>query len=107
MLQGMCYMGESEERVIDISDFTGDIKAGDTVEILMTRTMGNKAIVLGYMIPFVLLISVLLIMNLLGAREWISGLVSLTALVPYFIILYLLRDKLRKTFTLTARKNVL
>ena len=38
--------------------------------------MGNKAIVLGYMIPFVLLISVLLIMNLLGAREWISGLVS-------------------------------
>ena len=39
--QGMCYMGESEERVIDISDFTGDIKAGDTVDIINDTDYGE------------------------------------------------------------------
>jgi sigma-E factor negative regulatory protein RseC len=103
--RGMCFVGDGTERIIDISEFTPGLKIGDHVGIIITRSMGNKAILLGYLVPFLLLISTLIVLNLLGAKEWLSGLLSLASLVPYFILLYLLRNRLRKTFTLSARKN--
>jgi sigma-E factor negative regulatory protein RseC len=101
----MCYFGEGTERIIEISDFPTDTKIGDSVEILISRSMGNKAIVLGYLIPFLLLIGTLIVLTQFGVRDWISGLLSMAALLPYFLILYMLRDSLRKTFMLSARKN--
>lgn len=101
----ICFMGESTEREIEISNFTPGLKIGDQVEVILSRSMGNKAVVLGYLMPFIILILSLIIMKLLGAGDLLSGLISLGSLAPYFIILYLLRNRLRKVFTLSARKT--
>ena len=55
--------------------------------------MGNKAILLGYFVPFILLISTLLILSAFGLPDWIAGLVSILILIPYFIIIYLYSGK--------------
>jgi positive regulator of sigma E activity len=101
---GICNLSDVSERVIDTSDNTFNLKTGDIVGITITRNMGNKAVLLGYLLPFLLLITVLIAFNALGVKEWISGFVSLATLVPYYMILYLLRDRLRKSFTFTVRK---
>jgi len=103
--RGMCYLGDGTERIVEIGDFAADLKIGDTVGITISRSMGNKAIFLGYLIPFLLLLGTLIAVDQLGAEEWLTGLLSLGILVPYFIILYFLRNRLRKTFVLSARKN--
>jgi len=103
--KGLCYIGEGTERIVEIGDFSPDLKTGDTVGISITRGMGNKAVVLGYMVPFIILLSTLIISNYSGAREWLSGLLALISLVPYYILLYLFRNRLRKTFRLSARKK--
>ena len=66
--------------------------------------MGNKAVVFGYLLPFVLLVTTLLLLTSLSLAEWISGLISLAALIPYYLILYLRREKLSRTFIFTIRK---
>jgi sigma-E factor negative regulatory protein RseC len=101
----MCYLGDGTERIVEIGDFGPDLKIGDTVGITISRSMGNKAIFLGYLIPFLLLLGTLIAVDQLGAEEWLTGLLSLGILVPYFIILYFLRNRLRKTFVLSARKS--
>jgi sigma-E factor negative regulatory protein RseC len=50
---------------------------------------------------------VLILLNSLGMKEWLSGLISLAALIPYYFILYLYRDRLRKSFAFTVRKKEL
>jgi len=100
----MCYLGESTERIIDISDFTSDLKPGDSVGVTIKRSLGNKAVMLGYMVPFFLMITVLILLSLLGLEDWLAGLLSLVSLVPYFIFIFLIRNRLQKIFTFSARK---
>jgi sigma-E factor negative regulatory protein RseC len=103
--KGLCYIGEGTERIVEISDFSPGLKTGDTVGISISRSMGNKAVVLAYLVPFILLMTTLIVLNFSGVREWLSGLLALFGLVPYYILLYLFRNRLRKTFMLSARKN--
>jgi positive regulator of sigma E activity len=103
--QGICYMGDGAERIIEINNFTSDIKLGDTVGITISRGMGNKAIVLGYLVPFLILVGTLLMLSQVGLEEWLTGVLSISALIPYFFMLFLLRNRLRKTFRFSARKK--
>ena len=100
----LCYMGEGTERVFEIRDFDSGIQTGDQVAVQITRSMGNKAVVIGYLLPFILMISVMLILNAMGYSEGVTGLLSLSSLIPYYLVLYLIRNRLRKTFAVSVRK---
>lgn len=103
--QGLCNLAESTERIIEVNNSTQLFSIGEWVQVTMSRSMGNKAILLGYFIPFVLFISTLLILSAYGLPEWITGLVSLLILIPYFIILYIFRERLRRTFSFSIHKT--
>jgi positive regulator of sigma E activity len=103
--QGLCNLAESTEQIIEVNNSTQLFAVGEWVQVTMSRSMGNKAILLGYFIPFVLLISTLLILSAYGLPDWTAGLVSLLILIPYFIILYLFRERLRRTFSFSIHKT--
>lgn len=93
----------SREILVPISD-SNMISIGDTVRVIMKRSMGWKATIMGYVIPFLLVLTTLLILSSLNMHEVVVGLGSLVILVPYFIALYFNRDWLRKTFSFTIQK---
>jgi positive regulator of sigma E activity len=103
--QGLCNLAESTESIIEVYDSAQVYSVGEWVQVTMTRNMGNKAILLGYFIPFILLLSTLLVLSAIGLPEWMAGLVSILILVPYFIILSVFRDRLRKTFSFSIHKT--
>jgi hypothetical protein len=92
------------EKIIDVGGNTGEFHTGDSVGITITQSMGNKAIALGYFIPFLLVLLTLIVLTLLRLKEWLAGLLAISTLIPYYIILYLSRSILRKTFTFTLKK---
>ncbi len=102
----ICNLAEIGERIIEARDEKTDFRIGDHVEVTISRSMGNNAVLLGYLLPFLVLISVLILLNALGLQEWLSGLISLGMLVPYYFMLYVFREKLKKKFTFTIRKTV-
>ena len=71
------------------------------VNVSMSIGQGNKAAVLAYLIPIILLLAVLFISLGLGVDEGPAALISIVALIPYYIVLYLQRDKLKKRFEYT------
>ena len=94
-----CGMGEQAEKILTVprpkdQDFTLNQK----VNVKMAIGQGNKAAVLAYLIPIVLLLAVLFVCLGLGMNEGLAALISIVALVPYYIVLYLRRDKLKKKF---------
>lgn len=103
----LCDLSDISERIIESTDNIVNLKTGDVVGVAITRNMGNKAVFLGYLIPFILLLSVLITLNSLGFNELLSGLVSLFILIPYYLLIYLLRDRLKNSFHFTVRKKEL
>lgn len=103
-VKGLCFMGESAERMIHITDFDRQLKKGDAVSVVITKGKGNKAIILGYLLPFLLMLSVLITLSTMGYPEWFSGIMSLAILIPYFILLHLFKNRLNKVFYFSAYK---
>ena len=102
--KSFCSMAEIEDKLIETNDNSLTLAKGDPVKIIMKRSMGNKAVLLGYVIPFVLMITILLTLSSFSIKDWINGVISIGILVPYYFTLYLLRDRLKKSFTFTLSK---
>ena len=103
--RSMCSMTEMEDKLIEADDNSLNLHQGDTVNITMKRSMGNKAVLLGYMIPFLLLIIVLLVLSATHVKEGVIGLAAVAILLAYYTILHLFRDRLKKSFTFTLSKT--
>ncbi len=103
----LCDLSDISERIIESADDSLNLKTGDVVGVAITRSMGNRAVLLGYLVPFILLLSVLITLTSLGFNELLSGLVSIFILIPYYLLIYLLRDRLKNSFHFTVRKKEL
>lgn len=96
-----CNASEKKEKIIDVYDkhsISGH-KKGDNVVVTGSLDTGRKAVMIGFGIPFIVLVAVLAITYQLSHSEPLAALVSIAALVPYYFIVYLLRDKLRRDFS--------
>ncbi|MBN2173380.1 MAG: SoxR reducing system RseC family protein [Bacteroidales bacterium] len=102
--KGVCNVTDLQQEVIEVPR-NGNTKygIGDKVEVLMEKTQGSKAVLLGYFLPFLILLSSLIITTNLMVDEGLSGLISIGILVPYYLVLYLNRDKLKKKFIFKIR----
>lgn len=97
-----CGMGEQAEKILTVPRPKGkEFSLLQKVNVKMAVGQGNKAAVLAYLIPILLLLAVLFVCLGLGVNEGLAALISIVAIVPYYIVLYLRRDKLKKQFFYT------
>ena len=97
-----CSMSEQAEKILTVPRPEGqEFQLLQKVNVRMAVGQGNKAAILAYLIPIILLLAVLFVCLGLGLGEGLAALISIVALVPYYIVLYLRRDKLKKTFVYT------
>ena len=94
-----CGMGEQAEKILTVPRPEGqEFQLLQKVNVRMAVGQGNKAAILAYLIPIILLLAVLFVCLGLGLGEGLAALISIVALVPYYIVLYLKRDALKKKF---------
>ena len=97
-----CSMSEQAEKILTVPRPEGqEFQLLQKVNVRMAVGQGNKAAILAYLIPIILLLAVLFVCLGLGLGEGLAALISIVALVPYYIVLYLKRDALKKTFEYT------
>ena len=96
-VKGACNMAEMEEKLIDIPQENPEqYKIGQQVDVLMNLSSGTKAVMLGYVIPMVILVFTLILALILTGEEGSAGLIALASLIPYYLVLWLRRDQIRK-----------
>ena len=97
-----CGMGEQAEKILTVPRPKDKVfELNQKVNVRMAIGQGNKAAVLAYLIPIILLLAVLFVCLGLGLGEGLAALISIVALVPYYTVLYMKRDKLKKQFEYT------
>ena len=106
--KGVCGAAEEQVRIIDIpqtlSTATAGYQVGDTVKLVLSATMGMKAVILAYGLPLVILLAAILIFSALKIEQLYVGLFSLAAVAVYYIIFAIFRDKLDKEFVFSIEQ---
>lgn len=103
-VKGHCGSADSKEKIVDVIDETHSYKIGDAVMVIGQTSMGMQAVLIAFVIPFIILISALFIsISLTDGNEALSSIISLAMLIPYYIFIWLGRKKLKKNFSFTIK----
>ncbi len=97
--KGACGMSDTAEKIIEVPTQSKAFSIGEHVKVLLKESLGFKALTLGYVLPFLLVLLTLIVLTSTGISEAKAGLASLAVLIPYYLGLYLFRDKVSKQFT--------
>ena len=92
-----CSLGNSDVRVINVRS-DEKLSPGDKVTVVMEQSQGFRALAIGYVIPFLVLIAFFIALTVAGAGELSSALLSFASLAVYYFIVWLLRGRIEKKF---------
>lgn len=101
-VKGHCSVSDTKEKIIEVFNILNlPCKVGDRIILAGRSSMGIKAVLLAFVVPFcVLLLTLALSLNLIdGQDELLAAIIAVCSLIPYYIILYLFREKLKSSFT--------
>ena len=102
--KGICSISDVKDKMVEVSN-TGDFSVGQEVQVILHQTLGFKALYLGYVQPFIVVLITLIITSSLTRNEVLAGLISLGALAPYYLVLYFYKEKIRNKFTFAIKKQ--
>ena len=94
----MCMASESREKRIE-ARLTRPVAVGDEVDVVVREELGWLAVLLAYIIPFVLLVAAVAGFGKVGWSEAKAGTAALVSVAIYYIVLRLFRDRLQRKFT--------
>ena len=94
---GHCNASESKEKIVDV--FCSDVSSyqvGESVVVCASRDVANRALLLGFGVPFLVLVGVLILTLYIMGNEGVAAMAGLMALVPYYIVLYAFRSHIQR-----------
>ena len=100
--EGICSLSGKVEKTIDIPG-EYQVLPGDFVKVQMKQSSGHTAVLFGYVIPLILLVAILIILISLSVPELIAGLGALAVLIPYYLLLYVFRNRMSRKFIFTLK----
>lgn len=97
--KGLCGFSEEESKIVMVptSPYT-ERKVGDTVTLALKQTMGLKAVWISYVIPLIILMILVLSLSSVIDNEVWTGLAAIGGVALYYLVIWLLRDKLKNEF---------
>ena len=103
--KGVCSAADQEEKYLDVPLKGAIYKTGEAVEVQVAKHLGFRAVALGYFYPFLLLMAVLIAFTLAGTQELRAGTYALLSIIPYYLVLFLLRKRIGSAFTFSIKKT--
>ena len=100
-----CNAAESKKKIVDVfTPDAADYQVGQDVVVWASKDVANRALLLGFGAPFLLLICVLLIALRLLDDEGLAALAALASLVPYYLALWVMKDQIQKQISFQLEK---
>ena len=97
--RNICRAAESKDKLVEVrcAD-TGSFNVGQVVTVAGAESLGMKAVAFAFGLPLLLLIAALITAIAVTGSERVGAISALGILVPYYIVLFLLRERIKKDF---------
>ncbi len=104
--KGLCVASDVKKKHIEVIIEEGEtFAAGERVNLVAQERMGLTAVLLAYVVPLVLMVAVLIGCNAAGIDDSKGGMMAIAVLIPYYIVLWLMRGRIRKQFVFRIKKQ--
>ena len=104
--KGLCNASESKEKQIDVYGVQASYRIGEEVVVCGTTSMGMRAVLLAFGVPLlILLLALFITMRITDGDALLSAFVALLAVMPYYLLVYFMKDRLDRTFSFTIEKQ--
>lgn len=100
-----CNASETKEKIIDVMDADAShYQKGDRVMVVADTAVGFRASLYGYLLPLILMVVTLVGVLAATHSEGLAALSALGILMPYYVLLFLMRNKLRNRLSFTLER---
>ncbi len=100
-----CNASETKEKIIDVMDADAShYQKGDQVMVVADTAVGFRASLYGYLLPLILMVVTLVGVLADTHSEGLAALSALGILIPYYVLLFLMRNKLRNRLSFTLER---
>jgi len=100
--EGICSLSGREEKTVEIPGIY-KVVPGESVTVLMKQSSGFAAVFLGYVLPLILVVAILIILASISVPELTAGLGAIAILIPYYLALYFFRKRINRKFTFSLK----
>lgn len=95
----ICRAAESKEKVVEVLCADAAVlHVGQEVTVAGAESLGLKAVAFAFGLPLLLLLAGLITAMALTGSEKLAALCALAVLAPYYIVLFLCRNRIKRDF---------
>lgn len=92
-----CNAAESKVKIVDVvCANSAEYNEGQQVVVSASSDVARRVLLLGFGLPFLVLVTVLLLVLRLSGSEGLAALSALASLVPYYLLIWLLRRRIQQ-----------
>ena len=100
-----CIAADTKVKMVDVVDTSGSFKMNERVLLSGKTSIGYKAILWAFVLPLILLMGVVFVsISVWHMGELQTALIALVSLVPYYALLYTMREKMSEKLAFTIKK---
>lgn len=100
-----CNASETKEKIIDVMDADAShYQKGDQVMVVADTAVGFRASLYGYLLSLILMVVTLVGVLAATHSEGLAAVSALGILMPYYVLLFLMRNKLRNRLSFSLER---
>jgi sigma-E factor negative regulatory protein RseC len=101
-----CSSADTKEKLIEVTtNEASSYRVGEQVTVYGELSMGRMAVLLAFIVPFFILIIALFLFMSLWHNDAAASLCALALLIPYYIILWLEKGRMKKRFSFSVKPS--
>jgi len=104
--KGTCMAADKQEKLIEVESADKSFKVGETVVLFGRESIGLQAVLLAFVLPFVLILITLLVLQAVAMNETVSGVIAVSVLIPYYVVLSFFNKRLKTKFKFEIKREV-
>lgn len=92
---GHCNAAESKEKIVDVyTQATDGYTVGQTVTVTASKNAMTLSMAVAFGLPLVIMVLALVLTLLITGSEAKAGLAALLVLVPYYLMVWMMRNRI-------------
>ena len=97
---GQCHAAESKEKIVDVYiQATDGYTVGQTVTVTASKNAVKLSMAVAFGLPLVIMVLALVLTLLITGSEAKAGLAALLVLVPYYLMVWMMRNRIGAVVT--------
>lgn len=94
-----CNASDTKVKIVDVYADSSHLTVGQKIVVSTSGSAVKNALLIGFLFPLFMIVFLIVFSKFLGKTDDVAALLALGSLIPYYIIVWLFRNKIAQKIT--------